>query len=48
VVNSAGGSPRNPQRPWLLVGMERIAKRHRQTLNELMGVEYTLCPSDST
>ena len=31
-----------------LVGMERFAKRHRQTLNELLGVDFGKTPSDST
>jgi len=31
-----------------LVGMERFAKRHRQTLNELLGTEFGKSPSDST
>ncbi len=31
-----------------LVGMERFAKRHRQTLNELLGTEFGTSPSDST
>ena len=31
-----------------LVGMERFAKRHRQTLNELLGTEFGKTPSDST
>ena len=30
-----------------LVGMERFAKRHRQTLNELMGTDFGKSPSDS-
>ena len=31
-----------------LVGMERFAKRHRQTLNELLGTDFGKSPSDST
>jgi len=31
-----------------LVGMERFAKRHRQTLNELLGTDLAKSPSDST
>ena len=31
-----------------LVGMERFAMRHRQTLNELLGTEFGKSPSDST
>jgi hypothetical protein len=31
-----------------LVGMERFAKRHRQTLNELLGTTFGKSPSDST
>jgi hypothetical protein len=31
-----------------LVGMERFAKRHRQTLNELLGTDFGRSPSDST
>jgi len=31
-----------------LVGMERFAKRHRQTLNELLGTDFVKSPSDST
>jgi len=31
-----------------LVGMERFAKRHRQTLNELLGTDFAKSPSDST
>lgn len=31
-----------------LVGMERFAKRHRQTLNELLGTDVGKSPSDST
>ncbi len=31
-----------------LVGMERFAKRHRQTLNELLGTDFDKSPSDST
>ena len=31
-----------------LVGMERFAKRHRQTLNELLGTDFSKSPSDST
>jgi hypothetical protein len=31
-----------------LVGMERFAKRHCQTLNELLGTEFAKSPSDST
>jgi hypothetical protein len=31
-----------------LMGMERFAKRHRQTLNELLGTHVTKPPSDST
>jgi hypothetical protein len=31
-----------------LVGMERFAKRHRQTLNELLGTVFGKSPSDST
>jgi hypothetical protein len=31
-----------------LVGMERFAKLHRQTLNELLGTEFGNSPSDST
>ena len=30
-----------------LVGMERFAKRHRQTLNELLGSDFGKSPSDS-
>jgi hypothetical protein len=30
-----------------LVGMERFAKRHRQTLNELLGTDFGKSPSDS-
>jgi hypothetical protein len=32
----------------LLVGMERFAKRHRQTLNEQLGTDFGKSPSDST
>ncbi len=31
-----------------LVGMERFAKRHRQTLNELLETDFGKSPSDST
>ncbi len=31
-----------------LVGMERFAKRHRQTLNELLGTDFGKSPSGST
>ena len=31
-----------------LVGMERFAKRHRQVLNELLGMDFGNTPSDST
>lgn len=31
-----------------LVGMERFAKRHRQTLNEVLDTEFPKSPSDST
>jgi len=31
-----------------LVGMERFAKRHRQTHNELLGADFGKSPSDST
>lgn len=31
-----------------LVSMERFAKRHRQTLNELLGTDFGKSPSDST
>lgn len=31
-----------------LVGMERFAKRHRQTLNEVLGTDYGKSLSDST
>jgi len=31
-----------------LVGMERFAQRHRQTLNELLGTDFGKSPSDST
>jgi hypothetical protein len=31
-----------------LMGMERFAKRHRQTLNELLGTQVAKPPSDST
>jgi hypothetical protein len=31
-----------------LVGMERFAKRHRQTLNEVLGTDFGKSPSDST
>ena len=31
-----------------LVGMERFAKRHRPTLNELLGTDFGKSPSDST
>ena len=31
-----------------LVGMERFAKRHRQSLNELLGTDFGKSPSDST
>ncbi len=31
-----------------LVGMERFAKRHRQTLNDLLGTDFGKSPSDST
>ncbi|MGB5136649.1 MAG: ISAs1 family transposase [Prochlorococcaceae cyanobacterium] len=31
-----------------LVGMERFAKRHRKTLNELLGTDFGKSPSDST
>ncbi len=31
-----------------LAGMERFAKRHRQTLNELLGTDFGKSPSDST
>ena len=31
-----------------LVRMERFAKRHRQTLNELLGTDFGKSPSDST
>jgi hypothetical protein len=29
-----------------LVGMERFAKRHRQTVNELLGTDFGKSPSD--
>lgn len=31
-----------------LLGMERFAKRHRKTLNELLGTHVAKSPSDST
>jgi hypothetical protein len=31
-----------------LVGMERFAKRNRQTLNELLGTDFAKSPSYST
>ena len=31
-----------------LVGMERFAKRHRKTLNQLLGTHIAKSPSDST
>ncbi len=31
-----------------LLGMERFAKRHRKTLNELLGTQATKPPTDST
>ncbi len=31
-----------------LVGIERFAKRHRQTLNELLGTDFGKSPSNST
>jgi hypothetical protein len=31
-----------------LVGMERFAKRHSQTLNDLLGTDFGRLPSDST
>ena len=31
-----------------LVGMERFAKRHRQTLNEVLSTDFGKSPSDST
>ena len=31
-----------------LLGMERFAKRHRKTLNELLGTHVAKPPSDST
>ena len=31
-----------------LVGMERFAKRYRETLNELLGTDFGKSPSDST
>ena len=31
-----------------LVGMERFASRHRQTLNEVLGTDFGKSPSDST
>jgi len=31
-----------------LMGMERFAKRHRTTLNELLGTQVAKPPSDST
>ena len=31
-----------------LLGMERFAKRHRQTLNELLGTDFNKSPSEST
>jgi hypothetical protein len=31
-----------------LVGMERFAKRHRQTISELLGTDFGKYPSDST
>ena len=31
-----------------LVGMERFAKRHRLTLNKLLGTDFGKSPSDST
>lgn len=31
-----------------LVGMVRFAKRRRQTLNELLGTDFSKSPSDST
>jgi len=31
-----------------LVGIERFAKRHRQTLNELLGTDFVRSPSDFT
>ena len=31
-----------------LLGMERFAKRHRKTLNELLGTHIAKPPSDST
>jgi hypothetical protein len=30
-----------------LVGMERFAKRHRQTLNEMLGMDFAKTPSGS-
>jgi hypothetical protein len=48
VVDAAGGDPLDPERPGLTVGEERFAKRHRQTLNELLGTDFGKSPSDST
>jgi hypothetical protein len=31
-----------------LIGMERFAKRHRKTLNELLGTDVANPPSDAT
>jgi hypothetical protein len=39
---------RFPQLWMLLVAMERFAKRHRQTLNELLGIDFGKPPSVST
>jgi hypothetical protein len=48
MVDAAGGDPRDPERQGSLVGMERCAKRHCQTLNEPLGTGFGKSPSHSS
>ncbi|MEA5424469.1 hypothetical protein [Synechococcus sp. CCY9202] len=48
MVDVAGGGPLDLSGQGSLVGLERFAKCHRQTLNELLGSDFGKSPSDST
>jgi hypothetical protein len=48
VVDAAGGDPGDPQQPGLTAGHGAIPKRHRKTLNQLLGTHIAKTPSDST
>ena len=48
MVDAAGGHPFDSQRPGLVGWDGTLAKRHRQTLNDLLGTDFGKSPSDST